>query len=98
MMESDGSPKPSARETRKEPARPSGERPAWRSERERAEPGLFGTSHLKMMRFLKKHRNPPRKPVPPENPAHQITNIGAECGRDPEGEYYSRKISERTGR
>ena len=30
------------------------------------------------MRFLKKILHPFKKPVPPENPASQITNIGAE--------------------
>jgi len=40
-----------------------------------------------MLRFLKKRFKPSKKPVPPENLTHQITDIGAEDGRDSEGEY-----------
>ena len=46
-----------------------------------------------MLRFLKKHRKFPPNPVPPESPAHQITDTGAERDRDPEGQCNSRKIS-----
>ena len=47
-----------------------------------------------MLRFLKKHQKPkPSKtPVPPENAIGQITSVGAEYGRDPEGECRSRQI------
>ena len=52
-------------------------------------------SHLTMLRFLKKHRKRFNKPVPPESPARQTADIGAEHGRgSSEGEYRSRKISE----
>ena len=47
-----------------------------------------------MLRFFKKIRKPSKKPVPPENPAHQATDIGAGHGRDSESEHPSRKISE----
>lgn len=46
-----------------------------------------------MLRFLKKHRKSHKKPVPPENPTHQTTDISAERGSDLEGEYCLRKIS-----
>ena len=36
-----------------------------------------------MLRFLEKHRKSSKKSVPPENPAHQTTDIGAEYGRAP---------------
>jgi hypothetical protein len=45
-----------------------------------------------MIRFLKKFYKPSKKPVPPENPAHQATVIGAGHGRDSESEHPSRKI------
>ena len=47
-----------------------------------------------MLRFLKKHRKPLNKPVPPESPVRQTTDIGARHGGDSEGEYNSRKISD----
>ena len=47
-----------------------------------------------MLRFLKKHRKLLNKSKPPQTPAHQTTNIGAENNRDSEGEYRSRNISE----
>ena len=46
-----------------------------------------------MLRFLEKHRKSSKKSVPPENPAHQTADIGAEYGRGPEGEYRSRNTS-----
>ena len=46
-----------------------------------------------MLRFLKKHRKPFNKLVPPESPARQTADIGAEHGRDSKGEYSSGKIS-----
>ena len=53
-------------------------------------------SRLKMLRFLK-NRLKLSKPVPPENSAHQITDLSAECDTgDPAGEHYSRTISELT--
>ena len=51
---------------------------------------------LKMVRFLKKLWKPSKKPVPLENPTHQITDVSAERDRDSGGEYCSRKISELT--
>jgi len=39
-----------------------------------------------MLRFLKKRFKPSKNPVPPENPTHEITDIGAECGKNSEGE------------
>ena len=45
------------------------------------------------MRFLKKIFKPSKKPVPPENPAHRITNTDAERDRDSDGEYRSRKVA-----
>ena len=49
-------------------------------------------SRLKMLRFLKLS-----KLVPPENSAHQITDLSAECDTgDPAGEHHSRTISELT--
>ena len=47
---------------------------------------------LKMRRFLKKLKRS-RNPVPPENPAHQTTDPGAERDGESESEYRSRKIS-----
>ena len=47
-----------------------------------------------MLRFLKKHKKYPNKPVPPESPARQTIDIGAKPSRDSEGEYRPRKISE----
>ena len=47
-----------------------------------------------MLRFLKKHRKPFNKPVPPESPARQTTGIGLEYGRDAEGKHRSRKTLE----
>ena len=46
-----------------------------------------------MLQFLKKRGKSFKKPVPPGGLAHQITDTGVERGRDPEGEYNSRKIS-----
>ena len=46
-----------------------------------------------MLRFLKKHRKPFNKPVPPDGPARQTADIGAEHGRDSKGGYRSRKVS-----
>ena len=55
-------------------------------------------SHLKMLRFLKKHRKSSKQPTPLENPTHQITDTeaecGGDCGEDPEGEYRLRERSE----
>ena len=45
-----------------------------------------------MLRYLKKHRKLPHKLVPPEGATHQITDVGAERSKDPEGEYRLRKI------
>ena len=47
-----------------------------------------------MLRFLKKHKKSLNKPAPPESPARQTIDIGAKPGRDSEGEYRPRKISE----
>jgi len=45
-----------------------------------------------MLRFLKKRFKFSKNPVPPENPAHQNTDTGAECGMDTEGGYRSRDL------
>ena len=45
-----------------------------------------------VLRFVKKHFKFSEDPVAPENPTHQDTDIGAECGRDSEGEYRSRDL------
>jgi len=45
-----------------------------------------------VLRFVKKHFKFSKDPVAPENPTHQHTNIGAECGGDSEGEYRSRDL------
>jgi len=42
-----------------------------------------------MLRFLKKRFKFSKDPVAPEDPTHQNTEIGAECGRDSESEYRS---------
>jgi len=45
-----------------------------------------------MLRFLKKHIKSSKNLVPPENLPHQNTDVGAECGRDTEGEHRSRDL------
>ena len=52
-------------------------------------------SHIKMLHFLKKHwkQKPSKTQAPPEDAAHQITNIGTGYGRDSEGKRRSRQIS-----
>ena len=54
--------------------------------------------HLKMLRFFEKHFRKSRKSstnqVPLKSPTHRIIGTGAECGRDSDGEYRLRKISE----
>jgi len=51
-----------------------------------------------MLRFLKKRVEKSRKffqrPVPPENPTRQVTDTGATCGQEPDGEHRLGKISE----
>ena len=47
-----------------------------------------------MLRFLKKHRKPSKKPVPSDNHTREINDVDAKCDRDPGGEYRLRKISE----
>ena len=42
-----------------------------------------------MLRFLKKRFKSSKNPVPPGNPTHQNTDVGAERGRDSEGGYRS---------
>jgi len=54
-------------------------------------------THLKMLRFLEKkfRKHSPKHKHKPENPrAHRTTGVDAERGRETEGEYRAREISE----